>query len=198
MRTIRPCAAAVPKRLRQGDPVSPGSFLRQHAAAAIASLRTPGPHFRSGLALAVSIAVVDRLSKWAVLYWVDLPAKRKIEITPFFDLTMVWNPGISYGLLPAQSAWAVAVLVTFAVTVTVALTVWLARIGHRLLAVAVALVIGGAAGNAYDRAVYGAVADFFSFHAFGYYWYVFNVADVAIVLGVVLLLWDSVFGPADP
>lgn len=174
-------------------------WIRRQAEAALASLRAPGPMFASGMALAISIAVVDRLSKWAILYWVDLPARRKIEITPFFDLTMVWNPGISYGLLPARSAWAVAVLVTFAVTVTAALTVWLARIQHRLLAVAVALVIGGAVGNAYDRAVYGAVADFFSFHAFGYYWYVFNVADVAIVLGVILLLWDSVFGPsADP
>ena len=57
------------------------------------------------------------------------------------------------------------------------------------------MVIGGAVGNAYDRVVYGAVADFVSLHAFGFYWYVFNVADVAIVVGVVLLIWDAVFGP---
>jgi len=170
-------------------------WLKRQFDEAVASLRDPGPQFRYGMMLAIAIAVSDRLSKWAILYWVDLPAKRKIEITPFFDLTMVWNPGISYGLLPANSAWAVAVLVIFALTVTFALTVWLARIEHRLLGVAVAMVIGGAVGNAYDRAIYGAVADFMSFHAFDFYWYVFNVADVAIVFGVILLIWDSVFGP---
>ena len=171
-------------------------WLKRHARDAVTSIKNPEQHFRSGIILAVVLAVVDRLSKWAILYWVDLPARQKITITPFFDLTMVWNPGISYGLLPANSAWAVAVLVFFALTVVVALVVWLSRIEHKLLAVAVAMVIGGAVGNAYDRAIYGAVADFFSLHAFGYYWYVFNVADVAIVFGVVLLIWDSFFGPS--
>lgn len=171
-------------------------WLKRHLEAALHSVRNPGSQFRMGMILAVAIALADRLSKWVMLYWVDLPAKQKIEITPFFDLVMVWNPGISYGLLPAHSPWAVAILIIFAVAVIAALIVWLARVEHRLLALALANIIGGAAGNAYDRAVYGAVADFFSFHALGYNWYVFNVADVAIVLGVALLLWDSVFGPA--
>jgi signal peptidase II len=171
------------------------NWLTRQASDALASLRDPAAHFRYGLVLAVLIAVADRLSKWAILYWVDLPARQKITITPFFDLTMVWNPGISYGLLPANSTWSVAVLVIFALVVTAALTVWLARIENRLLAAGVAMVIGGAVGNAYDRVVYGAVADFVSLHAFGFYWYVFNVADVAIVVGVVLLIWDAVFGP---
>lgn len=171
------------------------NWLKRQFDEAVASLRNPEAHFRYGILLALVIAVSDRLSKWAILYWVDLPAKQKITITPFFDLTMVWNPGISYGLLPANSTWAVAVLVVFALSVTIALIVWLARIEHRLLAVAVALVIGGAVGNAYDRAVYGAVADFMSFHAFGFYWYVFNVADIAIVFGVILLIWDAILGP---
>ena len=171
------------------------NWLKRQFEDAVASLRNPAAHFRYGIMLALAIGISDRLSKWAILYWVDLPARRSITITPFFDLTMVWNPGISYGLLPANSAWAVAVLVLFALTVTCALIVWLSRIEHRLLAVAVGLIIGGAVGNAYDRAIYGAVADFMSFHAFGFYWYVFNVADIAIVFGVILLIWDSVFGP---
>ncbi len=171
-------------------------WLKRHALDALDSLKNPQAHFRAGLVLAVVIAVADRFSKWAILYWVDLPARQKIALTPFLDLAMVWNPGVSYGLLPANSTWAVAVLVFFALMVVIALTVWLARIEHRALAIAVALVIGGAVGNAYDRAIYGAVADFISFHAMGYYWYVFNVADVAIVFGVVLLIWDSVFGPS--
>jgi len=169
-------------------------WLQRQTQAVLTSLRHPRPHFRWGLMLALAIAVVDRLSKWAILYWVDLPARQTITLTPFFDLTMVWNPGISYGLLPAGSGWGVAFLLVFVAVVTLALIIWLARIEHRLLAVSVAMIIGGAIGNGYDRAVYGAVADFFSFHAFGFYWYVFNVADVAIVFGVVLLLWDSLFG----
>lgn len=170
-------------------------WLTRQAREALASLKTPAAFFRYGLVLALVIAVADRLSKWAILYWVDLPARQKIVVTPFFDLTMVWNPGISYGLLPANSTLSIAVLVVFALGVVAALTIWLSRIEHRLLAVAVALVIGGAVGNAYDRVVYGAVADFMSLHAFGFYWYVFNVADVAIVVGVVLLIWDALFGP---
>lgn len=171
------------------------NWIQTQLQDALSSLRNPAAYFRYGLLMAALIAVADRLSKWAILYWVDLPAKRSITVTPFFDLTMVWNPGISYGLLPANSFWAIAILVTFACVVVVALTVWLARIEHHLLAVAIAIIIGGAVGNAYDRVVYGAVADFMSLHAFGYYWYVFNVADIAIVVGVVLLIWDSVFGP---
>jgi signal peptidase II len=76
---------------------------------------------------------------------------------------------------------------------SLALTVWLARLESRLTAIAIGLIIGGAIGNAIDRILYGAVADFFSFHAFGYQWYVFNVADTAIVAGVVGLLYDSLF-----
>jgi len=84
-------------------------------------------------------------------------------------------------------------LILFALAASLALTIWLARVGSRLAAGSIGLIIGGAIGNAIDRIVYGAVADFFSLHAFGYQWYVFNVADTAIVAGVVGLLYDSVF-----
>jgi len=85
-------------------------WLTRQAREALASLKTPAAFFRYGLVLALVIAVADRLSKWAILYWVDLPARQKIVVTPFFDLTMVWNPGISYGLLPANSTLSIAVL----------------------------------------------------------------------------------------
>ena len=79
-------------------------------------------------------------------------------------------------------------------TATRALTVWLARLTSPLAAGSIGLIIGGALGNVIDRVAYGAVADFFSLHAFGYQWYVFNVADAAIVAGVAGLLYDSLFG----
>jgi signal peptidase II len=85
------------------------------------------------------------------------------------------------------------VLAGFGLTATAALWVWLARgATGRLLAVSLGLIMGGAIGNAIDRLVLGGVADFFSLHAFGFYWYVFNIADVAIVAGVIGLLYDSV------
>jgi signal peptidase II len=106
---------------------------------------------------------------------------------------LVWNQGISYGLLPQESALGRWGLILFAFAASVALAVWLARLASPLAAASIGLIIGGAIGNAIDRIAYGAVADFFSLHAFGYQWYVFNIADMAIVAGVVGLLYDSLF-----
>jgi signal peptidase II len=137
--------------------------------------------------------LIDQAHKAWMLYVYDIGAKGTVTITPFFDLVLVWNQGISYGLLPQESAAGRLGLILFALVASLALTVWLARLESRLTAIAIGLIIGGAIGNAIDRILYGAVADFFSFHAFGYQWYVFNVADTAIVAGVVGLLYDSLF-----
>jgi signal peptidase II len=128
-----------------------------------------------------------------MLYVYDIGAKGPVAVTSFFDLVLVWNQGISYGLLPQQSAVGRWGLILFALFASVALAVWLARLDSRLAAASIGLIIGGAIGNGIDRILYGAVADFFSFHAFGYQWYVFNIADTAIVAGVVGLLYDSLF-----
>jgi signal peptidase II len=101
---------------------------------------------------------------------------------------------VSYGLFPQDSGIGRFGLILFALVASIALAAWLARITSPLAASAIGLVIGGALGNAIDRILYGAVADFFSFHAFGYQWYVFNIADTAIVAGVVGLLYESLFG----
>jgi signal peptidase II len=117
-----------------------------------------------------------------------------VRVAPFLDLVMVWNPGISYGLFPQGDAAGRLVLIGFAAAAVAGLAVWLARVHGAVGAAGIGLVIGGAVGNAVDRALYGAVADFFAFHAFGYHWYVFNIADAAIVVGVAGLLYESVFG----
>jgi signal peptidase II len=106
---------------------------------------------------------------------------------------MVWNKGISYGLFQQGSALGQIVLVCLAVAAVIGLTLWLAQMTSRIGAAGAGLVMGGAVGNAIDRVVHGAVADFFSFHAGDFYWYVFNVADAAIVAGVVGLMYDSIF-----
>jgi signal peptidase II len=152
-----------------------------------------GPVSPLGLSIAAVTVLLDQAHKTWMLYVYDIGAKGTVAVTSFFDLVLVWNQGISYGLLPQQSALGRWGLILFAVFASAALAVWLARLDSRLAAASIGLIIGGAIGNGIDRILYGAVADFFSFHAFGYQWYVFNIADTAIVAGVVGLLYDSLF-----
>jgi len=153
-----------------------------------------GPLSPLGLGVAGLTLIADQADKAWMLYVYDIGAKGTVRLAPFFDLILVWNRGVSYGLFPQESGLGRWVLILFALTSALALLVWLARITSPLAAVCVGLIIGGAVGNAIDRILYGAVADFFSFHAFGFEWYVFNVADTAIVAGVIGLLYESVFG----
>jgi len=153
-----------------------------------------GPQTPLGLSIAAVALIADQASKAWMLYVYDIGAKGVVTVTPFFDLVLVWNRGVSYGLLPQDSDLGRWALILFAFAAAFALVIWLARVTSPLAAAAMGLVIGGAVGNAIDRILYGAVADFFSFHAYGYQWYIFNIADVAIVAGVIGLLYESVFG----
>ena len=151
-----------------------------------------GPVSALGLGLAAIVVLLDQLSKAWMLHVYDIGARGTVTLTPFFDLVLVWNQGISYGLLPQEGALGRLGLILFALAASLALAIWLASLTSKLAAVAIGLIIGGAIGNAIDRVVYGAVADFFSFHAFGLDWYVFNIADTAIVAGVVGLLYELI------
>ncbi len=152
-----------------------------------------GPLSPLGLGIAALTVLADQAHKAWMLYVYDIDAKGPVAITSFFDLVLVWNQGISYGLIPQQGVAGRWGLILFAFGASLALAVWLARLTSPLAAVSIGLIIGGAIGNAIDRIAYGAVADFFSLHAFGYQWYVFNIADTAIVAGVVGLLYESLF-----
>ena len=149
-----------------------------------------------GLIAAVLALFADQASKLALLYWAGfahLPDGASIPVLPFFNLVMVWNPGISYGLFPAHSVWGTAILITVSVAAIAGLSYWLWGTHSRSLAIGLGLVIGGAIGNnLIDRVVYGRVADFFHFYAFGYSWYVFNIADVAICLGAVAIVYEVI------
>jgi len=115
-----------------------------------------------------------------------------VTVTPFLDLEYVKNTGVSYGLFLQESRGGQWILVAFAVLAVCAMALWLARgVTTRLVAVSLGLIMGGAASNAIDRLTLGGVADFFALHAFGFHWYVFNIADVAIVAGVIGLIYDS-------
>lgn len=152
-----------------------------------------GPMSPLGLGVAALVILLDQAHKAWMLYVYDIAAKGTVALTPFFDLVLVWNQGISYGLLPQEGALGRWGLIFFAFGASLALAVWLARSTSPLAAASIGLIIGGAIGNAIDRVAYGAVADFFSLHAFGFEWYVFNIADCAIVAGVVGLLYESLF-----
>ena len=140
-----------------------------------------------GVAIA-AVLLVDQLSK---VWLVDLLHRSgPIRLTGFFNLVMAWNTGISFGQLRlgVDGRW---LLIALALAIVAGLAVWLWRVETRRLALALGAVIGGALGNVLDRLSYGAVADFFDFHLAGWHWPAFNVADSAIVLGVLALLFDS-------
>ena len=150
-----------------------------------------------GLAVAVITAVADQVSKLWLLYDFDLTSRSPVSLTPFLDLTLVFNTGISYGLFPQQGPLGQWALLAFKVAAVVFLWIWLARAPVRLTALALGLIIGGAVGNAVDRLHWPGVMDFVLFHidttSWQFRWYVFNLADVAIVAGVLGLLYESLW-----
>jgi len=152
------------------------------------------PHRTFGLVLAAVVMVLDQATKWWMLEVVGIGYRPPIEVTPFFNLVMVWNRGVSFGLFAHEAEVMPYVLSGVALAISAALLVWLARAERRWIAAAVGLVIGGALGNVIDRLRFGAVADFLDVHAAGWHWPAFNVADAAISVGVGMILLDGLFG----
>jgi signal peptidase II len=156
-----------------------------------------GPLTKFGVVIAAIACVLDQASKIYLLKIVDL-ANNPIRLGPFFDFVLTRNTGISYGLFQTQGELGQWVLLGFKAAAVLVLWIWLARAQDRLTALALGLIIGGAVGNAIDRLAYGWVADFVFFHVSGanwrFNWYVFNLADVAIVAGVMALLYESLAG----
>jgi signal peptidase II len=149
----------------------------------------------TGLIIAGSVLAADQLCKTVLLYglgFIHFAPDQSVPVLPFFNLTMVWNPGISLGLFPASSVEGTVLLATFQMIAVGILGWWLWFVRKRTLAIGLGLVIGGALGNLIDRLVYGRVADFFHLFSFGYDFYVFNVADAAITFGALGLIYDGV------
>lgn len=151
-------------------------------------------YWRFGALVAAIVLIVDQAVKLWLLRVVDLAATGPIRVAPFLDLVLVWNQGISYGLFQQEGDLGRWLLVAFTLVVIVVLSVWLYRAHDRWSAASLALIVGGAVGNAIDRIAYGAVVDFVHVFVGSFSWYVFNVADAAIVLGVIGLLLDAVRG----
>ena len=153
---------------------------------------------RPGVIAALAVLALDQASKMWLLFVFEIAHRGAVKVTPFFDLVLAWNTGISYGWFQNESAAGQAIRLAVKAVAVVVLAIWMARSRSRLATIGLGLIIGGAIGNAIDRLAYGAVVDFALFHVeIGgkpFNWYVFNVADVAIVAGVAALLYDSFLG----
>lgn len=146
-----------------------------------------------GAAAALATLALDQANKLWLIFGFGIEARQPVRLAPFLDVILAKNTGISYSLLRAQNEWQRYALILFTLSVILFLGAWLWRARTSIVSVSLGLIIGGALGNAIDRIAYGYVADFYHFHLGSFSWYVFNLADVAIVLGVGLLLYDSVF-----
>lgn len=148
--------------------------------------------FIVGICIALAVMIADQAVKLWIIGLLREVEGAPITLTSFFNLVMVWNKGISFGMLSGHDAW--LGLVIFTIVMILALLVWLWRTPEKPYVYALGLVIGGAAGNLIDRFRHGAVADFFDFHLYGYHWPAFNIADSAIVIGVIIIGFFSFFG----
>ena len=153
---------------------------------------------RPGIIAGLVTLVLDQASKLWLLYVFDIGHRGTVKVTPFFDLVLAWNIGISFGWFQNDGQIAQTGLMIVKALAVIALAIWMSRSRTMLATISLGLIIGGAIGNAIDRFAYGAVVDFALFHiqiaGKTFNWYVFNLADVAIVAGVVALLYDSLIG----
>ncbi len=146
-----------------------------------------------GAAVALLTLAVDQANKLWLIFVFGIPSRQPVALTPFFDVVFAKNPGISYSLFSARTEVQRYLLLAITLVATACIAFWLWRARSRLVAFALGLIVGGALGNAYDRLAYGFVADFYHFHVGSFSWYIFNLADAAIVIGVGLLIVDSLF-----
>ena len=141
--------------------------------------------------LTVLVIVLDQLTKWGMSSWLSL--HESVAVIPMFNLTLAHNTGAAFSFLAQSSGWQRWFFIGLAVTISVVLLIWLARLKPhaKLEAVALTMILGGALGNVIDRVHLGYVIDFLDFYVNNYHWPAFNVADSAICIGAILLLIDS-------
>jgi signal peptidase II len=144
--------------------------------------------------IAVISMIADQATKWWVLEGIMQPP-RVIPMTPFFNLVLTWNNGVSFGLFNNDNDLNALILSVLAIAIVIFLILWLRKAENKLVAIGLGLIIGGALGNVIDRGIHGAVVDFLDFYINAYHWPAFNVADSCITIGAVILIFDSLFSP---
>lgn len=181
--------------LANPTPADQTSSQRQSSPESTRRTSRGAPGIVLGVVAGLIVLAADQGSKWWILYGLDLPDLRQVVLLPVLNLTMVWNNGVTFGLLNGFGAWGHVILAAVALSVVVALVFWLRKAESNVVAVAIGAIAGGAIGNVIDRVRYGAVVDFIHAHVNTPWgdlsWYVFNVADAAIVCGVATLIIES-------
>jgi len=150
------------------------------------------PIFLKGLGLAVLVILLDQATKFYILGALTVGIDGRVIILPFFNLVLVWNKGISFGMFH-NFAHAQALFSVAAILIVALLVGWLYKAEDRLSGLALGLIIGGAAGNIFDRIAFGSVVDFLDFHIGAYHWPAFNIADSAVCVGAFLLIFHGFF-----
>ena len=145
-----------------------------------------------GLAAALVVVALDQVTKaWILGFFAGHEGAPVAVVTPFFNLVLTGNRGMSFGLFNTNAAMNTVVFTVLAAVIVIALIAWLRRAHNSLIRLALGMIIGGAVGNVVDRLVRGAVVDFLDFHIGSWHWFAFNLADAAICLGVIALLLDG-------
>ncbi len=152
----------------------------------------------SAFLIAAFVLIADQLSKLCVVHYWQMQEGDRFAVMPFFDIVFVWNRGISYGLFQQETPLGRWILFGLTLAAVVILCIWIMREPSALMRNGLGLIVGGAVGNGIDRAAYGAVVDFVSLYFGHFAWYIFNVADAAIVAGVAILLYGSFFTKEKP
>ena len=179
---LRPAPSRAVRTLRRGGGIGaglPGRRMSRNARTLLGAL------------VALAVLAADQASKYWVLNVIHLPDVGQIRLAPVLNLTMVWNRGVTFGMLNGLGASSHVVLAVLALAVVGILAFWLRRADSSVVAAALGAIAGGAVGNVIDRLRFGAVVDFIHAHLGGWSWYVFNVADAAIVCGVAALLLEG-------
>lgn len=143
--------------------------------------------FISSVTILISY-LIDRLNKYFFINEIGINERSIVEVTPFLDVVLVWNKGISYGLFQQENTIGQIILTMCSCLICIFIIIWIFKAKNILLYIPLSLIVGGALSNITDRLLFGAVADFYYLHAYGYSWYVFNLADVFIVFGVFVLI----------
>ena len=152
------------------------------------------PFTRFGCLIATLVIALDQATKWWILEGVMQPP-RVIPVTPFFNLLLTWNNGVSFGLFNNSNNLNALLLSVLAIVIVVFLFFWLRKAKNKRMAAGLGLIIGGALGNVIDRGLHGAVVDFLDFYIETLHWPTFNIADSCITVGAILLILDSLFSP---